>query len=116
MKHKNQQLETTIKQITKRIFCILFITTLASPVFANDVIFGTASEFNVTSTHKLDSAVMGTDKFVMHYHAAEAGYCRVGTVTGTTIAWGPAAQYDTDVQKQAWKGCVARLQDNKFVL
>lgn len=65
-----------------------FTITWGTPsVFAADV---------YTPAYHLGVAKLGTDKFVVVYAGTgDAGYARVGTVSGTTITWGDAVQFES---------------------
>jgi hypothetical protein len=80
--------------------------------------FGTPEQFEANAVSHLGSAFLDTDTFVVCYSdSGAAGQCRVGTVTGTTIAFGTEAQFDADVVLVANTAIgVCRLDTNKFAV
>ena len=75
---------------------LLDLPSPVSDVLAADAAYGSGSEFNADTISRINAVEIGTDKFVICYVDGSAGFCRVGSVTGTTISWGTEAAFDTD--------------------
>lgn len=90
----------------------------AAPSFAVSarLIFGTASQFEANEITRMESATIGTNKFVVCYADASAGQCRVGTVSGTTITWGTESQFAADVVIAESLIGVCQLDTDKFAV
>ena len=91
------------------------------PVYADvDITYGTASEFYGDDTDFPKVAEIDTNKFVVVYvdhddvTNPEKGVARVGTVVGTTITWGTAVEFSTDVTYDGIDVC--KLDTDKFVV
>ncbi len=80
--------------------------------------FGSALEFEDGTVRFLACCEIDTDKFVVAYcdlADADAGKCRVATVSGTTISWGAINEFASDIGVGAQVG-VCKLDTDKFVV
>lgn len=82
-------------------------------------LFGSPTQFEANAVSRLNSAPLGTDKFVVCYaDSGAAGQCRVGSVSGTTISFGTEAEFDADVIVNIGNSLigVCQLDTDKFAV
>lgn len=87
-------------------------------VSGTTITWGTVSEFcsNVTIGYSLGICKLDTDKFVVVYTddaQLDDGYARAATVSGTTISWGTAKEFETGDTE--YPSC-CQLSTDKFVV
>lgn len=83
-----------------------------------DITYGTASEFHGKGSNYLDIAEIDTNKFVVAYNdwltgQDGKGKVRVATVSGTTITWGDAVEFESGTTLAFY---ICKLATDKFVV